>query len=181
MCSGAAAREAPTNGRIGYLRPLGGNEPPYGHLFTVNPDGSGNVDLTPDGYTDIRSFAWSPNGRRVAFSAIQDGDHDPELFVMSATGGNVRRLTAKHLPDFQPSWSPGGRWIAFTSIRTGLSQIYRMRAGHSVPTVTPPDRHVTPSPVWLEPAWRAGIARYRAPSTDTVMSQECFSADVASV
>jgi hypothetical protein len=46
--------------------------------------------------------------------------------------------------------------------------------GHSVPTVTPPDRHVTPSPVWLEPAWRAGIARYRAPATDTVMSQECL-------
>jgi WD40-like Beta Propeller Repeat len=108
VCSGAAAREAPTNGRIGYLRPLGGNEPPYGHLFTVNPDGSGNVDLTPDGYTDIRSFAWSPNGRRVAFSAIQDGDHDPELFVMSAAGGNVRRLTANHLPDF-PAQLVAGR------------------------------------------------------------------------
>jgi hypothetical protein len=40
--------------------------------------------------------------------------------------------------------------------------------------VTPPDRHVTPSLVWLEPARRAGIAIYRAPSTDTVMSQECF-------
>jgi hypothetical protein len=28
-----------------------------------------------------------------------------------------------------------------------------------------------PSPVWLEPAWRAGIARYRAPSTATVMNK----------
>jgi TolB protein len=116
------------NGRIGYLRPLGGNETPYGHLFAVNPDGSGTVDLTPRGYTDLRSFAWSPDGRRVAFSAIQAGDSDPELFVMNAAGGGVRRLTDNHLADFQPSWSPNGRWIAFTSIRTGLSQIYRMRA-----------------------------------------------------
>jgi len=128
VSAGASARETATNGRIGYLRPLGGNEPPYGRLFTVDPDGSRAVDLTPAGYTDIRSFAWSPNGRRVAFSALQDGDHDPELFVMNAAGGGVRRLTDNYLPDFQPTWSPNGRWLAFTSIRTGLSQIYRMRA-----------------------------------------------------
>jgi TolB protein len=119
------------NGRIGYLRPLGGNETPYGHLFAVSPDGTGAVDLTPSGYTDIRSFAWSPDGRRIAFSAIRAGDSDPELFVMNAAGGGVRRLTDNHLADFQPSWSPNGRWIAFTSIRTGLSQIYRMRADGS--------------------------------------------------
>jgi Tol biopolymer transport system component len=50
---------------------------------------------------------------------------------MNAAGGGVRRLTNNYLADFQPSWSPGGRWIAFTSIRTGLSQIYRMRADGS--------------------------------------------------
>jgi Tol biopolymer transport system component len=125
---GAAAHGSAANGRIGYLRPLGGNEPPYGHVFAVNADGSGAVDLTPAGYTDVRSFAWSPGGRRIAFSAIKDGDDDPELFVMNPSGGVVRRLTENHLADFQPSWSPNGRWIAFTSIRTGLSQIYRMRA-----------------------------------------------------
>ena len=130
LTAGASGR-SPANGRIGYLRPLGGNEPPYGHLFAVNPDGSGAADLTPGGYTDIRSFAWSPDGHRIAFSAIQSGDDDPELFVMNAAGGGVHRLTNNHLADFQPSWSPTGRWIAFTSIRTGLSQIYRMRADGS--------------------------------------------------
>ncbi len=126
--AGAGVSASVANGRIGYLRPLGGNEPPYGHLFAVNPDGTGAADLTPAGYTDVRSFAWSPNGRLVAFSALQDGDHDPEIFVMNAAGGEVRRLTDNYLPDFQPSWSPDGRWIAFTSARTGLTQIYRMRA-----------------------------------------------------
>jgi TolB protein len=131
VVAGAGARSGPANGRIGYLRALGGNEPPYLHLFSVNPDGSGALDLTPPGYTDVRSFAWSPDGRRIAFSAIANGDSDPELFVMNASGGGVRRLTNNHLPDFEPSWSPNGRWLAFTSIRTGLSQIYRMRADGS--------------------------------------------------
>jgi Tol biopolymer transport system component len=131
VAAGAGARSRAANGRIGYLRPLGGNEPPYFHLFAVNPDGSAALDLTPAGYTDIRSFAWSPDGRRIAFSAIADGDHDPELYVMSSSGGGVRRLTNNSLSDFDPTWSPDGRWLAFTSIRTGLSQIYRMRADGS--------------------------------------------------
>jgi Tol biopolymer transport system component len=129
--STASAQSSARNGWIGYLRPLGGNNPPYGHLFVLNPDGSGAVDLTPAGYTDVRSFAWSPGGTRIAFSAIRAGDSDPELFVMNATGGAVRQLTSNHLPDFGPSWSPNGRFIAFTGIRTGLSQIYRMRADGS--------------------------------------------------
>lgn len=108
-----------------------GNEPPYEHLFAVNPDGSRPVDLTPAGYADMRSFAWSLSGTRIALSAIQAGDSDPELFVMNAAGGGVGRLTNNYLPDFGPSWSPNGRFIAFTSIRTGLSQIYRMRADGS--------------------------------------------------
>jgi Tol biopolymer transport system component len=112
---GAAAQAAAPNGRIGLLRPLGGNEPPYEHLFAVNPDGSLPVDLTPAGYADIRSFAWSPSGTRIAFSAIQSGDSDPELFVMNAAGGGVARLTNDYLPDFGPSWSPNGRFIAFTA------------------------------------------------------------------
>jgi hypothetical protein len=54
----------------------------------------------PAGYSDIRSFAWSPDGRRIAFSAIQNGDSDPERFVMNGAGGGVRRLTDNHLADF---------------------------------------------------------------------------------
>jgi TolB protein len=131
VLAGAAQAAAP-NGRIGYRRPLGGNEPPYGHLFVMNPDGSGATDLTPAGYTDIRSFAWSPSGRQVSFSALKDGvTEPPEIFVMSAAGGAVRQLTNNHLSDFGPSWSADGRFIAFTSIRTGLSQVYRMRADGS--------------------------------------------------
>ena len=127
VVASAGARSGAANGRIGYLRALGGNEPPFLHLFAVYPDGSGAVDLTPAGYTDIRSFAWSPDGRRIAFSAVADGEHDPDLFVMDANGGSVRRLTRNQLTDWQPTWSPDGRWIAFT--RAGsISQIVRIRA-----------------------------------------------------
>ena len=107
--AGPSGGGAITGGRIGYLRPLGGNNPPYARLFATNPDGSGSVDLTPSGYTDIRTFAWSRDGRKIAFSAIADDDTDPEIFAMSAAGGPVRKLTDNYLPDFGPSWYPDGR------------------------------------------------------------------------
>jgi Tol biopolymer transport system component len=128
LASPAAGAMRTANGPIGYIRPLGGNEPPYFHLFVADETGANVRDVTPPGYTDIRSFAWSSDGRQVAFSAQAAGDLDQELFVMPADGGTVRRLTDNYLPDSQPSFSPDGRWLAFTSIRTGLAQIYRMRA-----------------------------------------------------
>jgi hypothetical protein len=43
VAASSEARGGAGNGRIGYLRALGGNEPPDLHLFSVNPDGSGTV------------------------------------------------------------------------------------------------------------------------------------------
>lgn len=62
---------------------------------------------------------WSPDGKNIAF--VSDRTGTPELFVMDATGNNVRQLTDKLLPtpdngylwEFgPPAWSPDGETIA---------------------------------------------------------------------
>jgi Tol biopolymer transport system component len=127
------AQAAPTaqNGQLLYLRPLGGNAPPYGRLFLASASGAGARDVTPAGILDVQGAAWSPDGRRIAISAIAANDLDPEIFVLSADGTLLRRLTNNHLSDRQPTWSPDGRRLAFASARTGLFQIYSMRADGS--------------------------------------------------
>jgi hypothetical protein len=126
---GASAKPSPARpGQLLYLRPLGGNAPPWGRLFASASDGTGARDITPAGLLDVQGAAWSPNGRRIAISAIAQGDHDPEIFVMAADGSALHRVTNNHLSDRQPTWSPDGRRIAFASARTGLFQIYAMRA-----------------------------------------------------
>lgn len=129
----AAAGAAPParNGQLLYLRPLGGNAPPYNRLFVAAADGNGARDITPAGIVDVQGAAWSPNGRRIAISAIAVGDLDPEIFVVAADGSRLRRLTNDYLSDRQPTWSPGGQRISFSSARTGLFQIYSMRADGS--------------------------------------------------
>jgi Tol biopolymer transport system component len=128
LAASAGAAPLAQNGDLLYLRPLGGNAPPYGRLFVSAPDGSRARDVTPAGIVDVQAAAWSPDGRRIAISAIAEGDHDPEIFVTAPDGTGLRRLTDNHLADRQLTWAPDGRQLAFASARTGLFQIYSMRA-----------------------------------------------------
>ncbi len=63
---------------------------------------------------------------RIAFVSERNGN--PEIYVMDATGGSVRRLTRNNARDDSPVWSPDGRMIAFVSERDGNREIYSMNA-----------------------------------------------------
>jgi len=66
--------------------------------------------------------AWSPDGRRIAFTSTRDGN--AEIYVVDANGTALRRLTSDAADDFAPAWSPDGRRIAFTSTRDGNAELY---------------------------------------------------------
>jgi TolB protein len=115
------------NGAILYLRDLGGNAPKGGHIFVTAADGSGLRDVTPPGFTDVRSAAWSPDGRRIAFSATGTARPTQAVYVMNADGSGLRQVTRGHLAELSPTWSPDGKSLAFTSFDRGLFQIFRSR------------------------------------------------------
>ena len=74
--------------------------------------------------------AWSPDGRRIAFTRNQEvGDFttftDDDVFVMDADGDAVRQVTIHRTgrSAWQPAWSPDGRRIAYVngdSVATGV-------------------------------------------------------------
>jgi hypothetical protein len=66
----AGAAPAARNGQVLYLRPLGGNAPPWGHFFAASACGAGARDITPAGIQDVQGAAWSPSGRRIAIQAL---------------------------------------------------------------------------------------------------------------
>ena len=98
-------------------------------IQTIASNGTGAVSLSDGTTTRDRDPAWSPDGRRLAFASMQNGNID--IFVMDADGSNRTRLTTHGAADYKPSWSPDGERIAFVSERDGNAEIYAMRADGS--------------------------------------------------
>lgn len=73
------------------------------------------------GLSHEESPTCSPDGRWLAFTSTRDGNQ--ELYVATAEGNELRRLTSDPAIDAHPAWSPDGRTIAFATNRWGDLEI----------------------------------------------------------
>jgi TolB protein len=67
---------------------------------------------------------FSPDGRKVAFTSLGDGNR--EIYVMNADGSGLFRLTRNKAEDTYPTFSADGRGVIFSSNREGKFQIYQV-------------------------------------------------------
>jgi hypothetical protein len=65
----------------------------------------------------IGSTSWAPDGKRVAFTAIDKGGQN-DLYEFNTDSRELKRLTNDYYDDRDPAWSPTGDTIAFSSDRT---------------------------------------------------------------
>ena len=105
-----AACPPPPDRSAGYVWPI---YPAY-DIFSADLDGGRLTRLTDtDGYD--AEGAVSPDGRRIVFTSVRDGDL--ELYAMDADGRNVRRLTESVGYDGGAFFSWDGRFIVFRAAR----------------------------------------------------------------
>jgi dipeptidyl aminopeptidase/acylaminoacyl peptidase len=67
----------------------------------------------------VGGFEWSPDGKRIAFSATVDPDlingGTSDIYVLDLAGDGVKKIVDQPGPDSSPLWSPDGGSILFSS------------------------------------------------------------------
>ena len=116
---------SPDGSRIAFLSSRSGNR---ANIYVMNADGSGPRPLTTDSVFAAYPYSWSPDGSRLAFAG---GQYTGHIFVVTADGSSLTRLTSDTAADGSPAWSPDGTKIAFVRADGPYSRIYVMNADGS--------------------------------------------------
>jgi Tol biopolymer transport system component len=78
-------------------------------------NGNREKEIAFENLGEILNPTWSPDGRYIAFSALEGGLTD--IFMYDLGSGELKKLTDDPFSDLYPAWSPDGRSIAFVTDR----------------------------------------------------------------
>src|SRR5574337_1007631 len=85
-------------------------------LWIVPADGSEKPRRITFTKSAESGVVWSPDGRRLAFSAKREGDEAAQIYVLDiAGGGEAMRVTSVSTGAQSPRWRPDGQALLFTS------------------------------------------------------------------
>jgi len=91
-------------------------------LYWVDRSNLADLRRASSDTTQAMDAAFSPDGSRIAFVSVRDGNS--EIYVMDADGTNQARVTNDPQPDGRPVFMADGAGLVFQSQRLGRIGIY---------------------------------------------------------
>ncbi len=91
------------------------------HLWIVDVNSGSAKQITEGHDWNDTDPQWSPDGRRIAFVSNRTGkeydqNRNSDVWVVSADGGPLTKISDHDEADNSPRWSPDGKTIAFTGV-----------------------------------------------------------------
>ena len=88
------------------------------HLVVIDAKTGASTQITDGNDWNDLDPHWSPDSTRIAFVSNRTGhefdfDHNADVWVISASGGALTKISDHAGPDRSPRWSPDGKRIAF--------------------------------------------------------------------
>ncbi|MCU0223669.1 MAG: PDZ domain-containing protein [Acidobacteria bacterium] len=85
-------------------------------LFVMPRAGGAPVQVDRSPQAEIRDYAWSPDGRWLAYSRVAANNYSSVLIYDTQSANSVP-VTGPHTFDYSPAWDPEGRFLYFLSDR----------------------------------------------------------------
>ncbi len=86
-------------------------------LWLVPTDGSAEPRRLTNSKGGEGGVDWSPDSRRIAFTARREGDDQAQVYMLDlASGGEAQRITSLSTGASSPLWRPDGKAILFSSM-----------------------------------------------------------------
>lgn len=120
---------SPDGGQIAYISPCRERNAQNTYagtgIYIVRTDGTGRISLPASAQGEFDP-AWSPDGKRIAFTSLRDGYQ--QIYSVDLATSQLTRITdtSQEVNTRQPSWSPDGQKIAYTVRRVGVLQIWQV-------------------------------------------------------
>jgi len=120
----------------------------YPMLWTMRPDGTGpRALLQPRNSLDaVDTFAWSPDGARIAATRFDNATSQIWVLELSAPARG-RAITSEPGGAFDPSWSPDGSQIAYAA-REGRRTVIKVIDAQGGAPTTVVQTDLARSPEW---------------------------------